>query len=227
MNKNLKEFLFGLPLLVCSVLLILYIRKDSQESKKAQQNFMSLAAENILDYEVFSFSSLSETDGEKPESKENIVLLFEKKNEWKTVSLTGIPLNEINTVEDLEKIDVVVFAIWESYSKTYRQYTNGVDNGIVELVTEKVDLYYYNPKTESFFKKKTLPYRELPDKITNRNSEQRTYDMGNVRKQIRKDLGVRFRMAKFTKIFIAFIGLSVLYLIILVILSKPKKQKFW
>ena len=197
--------IFIVPI-VCLILSLLIDVPKQKEQKKHKEELIELVNDNIIDFKSYDFSKEEEFKYKyKPSKIENILLIQLKKDEWSIHSVYGLVLNNIKTKEDLDKIDVIAFAISNFYSRTYQYNGSGTK---VDISTEKVDIYLYNPKEDKLFIHRTLPYHELP-KTTN-TSRDYTHSLDEIESTVKKALGI-----KESSIWIGILGIIIAIVVII------------
>jgi hypothetical protein len=200
--------IFIVPI-VCLILSLLIDVPKQKEEEKHKEELLNLVNENIIDFKSYDFSSEKEFKYKyKPSNIENVLLIHLKKDKWSIYSTYGLTLREIKTKEDLNKIDVIAFAVSDFYSNTYKYNGSGTK---VEISTEKVNIYLYNPKEDKLFIHRTLPYHELP-KTTN-TSRDYTHSVDEIKSTIKKALGI-----KDSSIWMGVLGILIIVVIIIVVI---------
>ena len=190
-KENRKALILGILIfvvpIVCVIFSLLVDVPKQKENKAHAQDVLNMINENVFEFKTFNFSQEQEFKYKyKPSKIENVLLVHLKKDEWDIYSTHGLSVNEIKTKEDLDKIDVIAFAVSNFYIKTYQYNGSGVK---VDISTEKVDIYLYNPKEDKLFIHRTLPYHELPKSTT--SSHNYTHSVYDIESTVKKSLGIK------------------------------------
>ena len=196
---------------IVGIILSLIFEPKNRERRETESELVkSLITENYIDFQEYDFESEKEFKyGKKPSKNDNIILVHKKDDNWKLYSIRGLNISEIKTKEDLDKVDTIVFAISSFYSKDYQYNGSGVK---VKISTEKVDLYFYNPKLNKFYINRKLPYHELP-KTTN-TSKDYTYSYFDIEKRINDALGIKTSSAW------AYFGIFIIIVVVIVVVAR-------
>lgn len=107
-------------------------------------------------------------DGSMPDKYDNyVVIRINEKDEWKCISRHG-------DTENPEDLDVIVLA--ESTVKKADYAVEGSNRKSRMLTSESVDLYYFNVKTQQFYRQDKIFGEILPNVI---DSDQTDYRISN------------------------------------------------
>ena len=196
---------------IVGFVLSLVLEPKNRERRETENDLVKdLIIENYINYQEYNFDGEKEFKyGNKPSNNDNILLVHKKDDKWKLYSIKGLNISEIKTKEDLDKVDTIVFAISSFYSKDYKYNGSGVK---VSISTEKVDLYFYNPKLNKFFMNRKMPYHELP-KTTN-TSRDYTYSIFDIETRIKEALGIK------TTSWLTYFGLFIVLVVVIVVISR-------
>ena len=177
--------LVGLP--VMFLVLNMQNRKPrrKEDAKKAEE-VLGFIKESVFDYTSYDFSGSQTIDqGSKPAKPKNVVLVQLRRKEWSAYSTSGMALADIKTKDDLEKIDVIAFAISEFQTKWYRVVGTSAD---IPINSEQVTVLLYNTKEKKFFAEETLPYHELPTTVN--TARDYTHSVQEIETSVKKVLGI-------------------------------------
>jgi flagellar basal body-associated protein FliL len=228
MNKNKRDSILAIVIFVVVVLAVIgFVIFGVLNDKKNKQNsneILKLISENVIDFENHDFTSEDIKYKYRPNTHDNIILVHYWNDKWYAYDVDGIKIENIKTKEDLEKVDIIAFAISEFYSKDY-VYANTTTK--VKLSTEKVTIYLYNPKEKRVFIQNTLPAKELPKSTS--SSVNYKHSIYEIKERIRKNYGAKSKSTGKVIAIIMFvlIGVFVIYRVVVTIKnSKNDKYKY-
>ena len=201
---------------VCLIVLFSFLSvNNALDKEKIKKDNLNLIKENIINFEEIDFKKieLNKDDVVNKEDIKNVLYLTYNKDDdrkWKIFSIGKVSaVNKIST-SDLDNVDVIAISVSSYISKTYKCVSGCV--GTPTIKSERVDLFYINPKTKTIFKKDFIDSKPLP-KTTNSSHDYKksVYD---IERKIKSDLGM-FLLPSFLEILLYILGGVAFFVILL------------
>lgn len=222
------------------IFLVQTIQKSAEQNRERENKSLSVLVTTCRGYQrvpdAYNVSSGTLNEDDRPDKIKNYVIVRIKDEDDSALrDISGQELmwdpdacpdfeDRTITEENVEKLDVIVLAV-----SNYRTASYSGGGRYAKFSSEDVDLYYYNPKTDTFFCTDRIKGKDLPE--IKPKSLDYTIDDSDIKDRIAEELDIEKSEGSRTVgtiIFVtivAVIGLLVLALGVIKLAELKKERK--